>query len=304
MVYLSEKMRVIFDSLRGYYFRHGQKNHVTLLFYKLKLHMKFLTHFGLKYVPFQEGDIVLCDHHSFSNLKSKFNRLLELPGIGVVIGESDLNVIVALRNITSEVKTAKYNLHYITETGFSRNQFYQILANKLGVELAARRFDLWCNIKERLVNLKMQCKTLPVIVIDKAQNLPHDLLIDLPSFLNFNYDSEDMLTLWLAGNNHLRYKIKKSQYETLNSRIRIWHDLKSTQSLETFKNFIEHGFNQAGCTTKLLSDDGLRILKNTTECSPQKIYNAISNCLQIAYEKDLTHIPDALLNQVLCDNRI
>ena len=140
----------------------------------------------------------------------------------------------------------------------------------------------------------MQCKILPVIIITEAQNLPHDVLVNLPSFLNFNYDFEDMVTLWLAGNKNLRHKIKKSQYGALYSRIRIWHDLTSMQSLEVFKIFIEHGFYEAGCTTKLLSDDGLIILKNSTESSPQNIYNVICNYLQIAYEKDLAHIPDAL----------
>ena len=151
------------------------------------------------------------------------------------------------------------------------------------------------------MNLKTQRKVLPVIIIDEVQNLPHEFFSDLASFLNFNYDSEDIVTLWLVGNKQLMLKIKQARHNALSSRVRIYHDLKQIESFEEFKKFIDFGFNEAGAKGRLLSDAGLRILRDATKAAPRQIYNAIANCLEVAYEKKLNHIPDELLEQVLCD---
>ena len=88
------------------------------------------------------------------------------------------------------------------------------------------------------MNLKTQRKVLPVIIIDEAQNLPHEFFSDLASFLNFNYDSEDIVTLWLVGNKQLMLKIKQARHNALSSRVRIYHDLKQIESFEEFKKFV------------------------------------------------------------------
>ena len=113
--------------------------------------MKFLAHFGLKHVPFHKGNVVLWDNKSLDELATKFNRLLTLPGIGILTGEFGLGKSSALRKITATLNPHMYEVIYISETGFSRNEFYRILARKLDVELAFRRSDLWYNIREKLV---------------------------------------------------------------------------------------------------------------------------------------------------------
>jgi len=261
--------------------------------------MKFLVHFGLKHVPFHKGNTVLWDNQSLDELKNKFNRLLELPGIGILTGEFGLGKSAALKNITSDMNPHMYQVVYISETGFTSYEFYRILARKLGIEVSFRKSDLWHNIKEKLLSLKKQRKILPVIIIDEAQGLPHDFFIDLASLLNVNYDSEDIMTLWLVGNKQLLHKIKQSRYDALTSRIRIFHELKQIEGFEEFKSFIEFGFEQAGCKTKLLSDAALRVLRDATKSAPRQIYNAVTNCLELAYERNLTHIPDELLEEVL-----
>lgn len=119
---------------------------------------------------------------------------------------------------------------YISDTGFSRYEFYRILASKLEIEISYIMIDLWVSIKDHLANLKKHKKLLPIIIIDEAQNLPFDFFDNLASFLNYNYDSEDMLTLWLVGNSHLLRRLKHSRYDDITSRIRIYHTLKQIES--------------------------------------------------------------------------
>jgi type II secretory pathway predicted ATPase ExeA len=40
---------------------------------------------------------------------------------------------------------------------------------------------------------------LLIWILDEAHNLPPEFFRDLPAFLNFAFDSRDLLTVWLVG---------------------------------------------------------------------------------------------------------
>jgi len=263
--------------------------------------MKFLAHFGLKSIPFHKSNIQLWDNKSLTELHNKFNRLLELPGIGILTGEYGIGKTIALKNLSSKVNPHMHKVIYISDTGFSSYEFYRILATKLEIEVSYRRIDLWVSIKEHLASLKKHKKLLPIIIIDEAQSLPHDFFENLASFLNFNYDSEDILTLWLVGNSQLLRKLKQSRYDAITSRIRIYHTLRQIENFSEFKSFIEFGLKEAGANTTLFSEAALRILKEATKDTPRKIYNVVVSCLELAYQKDLSHVTDEILTAVLED---
>lgn len=46
----------------------------------------------------------------------------------------------------------------------------------------------------------------PVWIIDEAQNLSADFFRDFPSFMNFAFDSPDLMTVWLAEHRVLERK--------------------------------------------------------------------------------------------------
>lgn len=262
--------------------------------------MQFLSHFGLKHPPFHKSQQVLWDNQCLSELTAKFKRLLALPGVAVLTGDYGIGKTSALRHIQHQVQNPnRHQFIYICETGFSRTELYRLIARSLGVELSHRRSDLWHNIKSHLQILKQQRHILPVIIIDEAQSLSAEFLDDLASFLNFRYDAQDMLTLWLVGNKSLASKLKQSRFEALNSRIRIWHELKRITKFEDFVAFVNHGFAAAGCDTRVFSESDLRILMEATQCLPRHIYNVVTNCLEIACERNMSHIPSDILEEVL-----
>lgn len=54
-----------------------------------------------------------------------------------------------------------------------------------------------------------------------------------------------------------------------------------------------------GANSTLFSDSALRVLKEATKDTHRKIYNVVVSCLELAYQKDLNHISDELLTNVL-----
>ena len=85
--------------------------------------MKLLAHFGLKYLPFHKSNTILWNNQSLSELQTKFVRLLELPGIGILTGEYGLGKTMALRKIAKEVNPHMYHVIYIAETGLLNDNY-------------------------------------------------------------------------------------------------------------------------------------------------------------------------------------
>ena len=189
--------------------------------------MSYLQHFGLKMPPFDKGTTELWKTENLKGLDLKFSRLLQTPGIGILTGEYGWGKTSALRTIMAKADKNRYTFSYTAETHYGRNEFYRIMARNLGVELAHKRSDLWHNIKSHLTRERKDRKILPVFIIDEAHQLHRDFFADLSSFLNFNCDSESILTLWLVGHTSLRMTLKHPNCAAIVSRIRITHEMET-----------------------------------------------------------------------------
>ena len=197
--------------------------------------MSYLQHFGLKAVPFDKGTAKLWDTDNLKELEMKFNRLLKTPGIGILTGDYGWGKTSALRTIMAKSDQNQYAFSYTAETHYGRNEFYRIMARNLGVELAHKRSDLWHNIKAHLVRERKNRKVLPVFIIDEAHQLHRDFFTDLASFLNFNCDSESILTMWLVGHKNLRDMLRHPYCAAIVSRIRITHEMETITDFQPLK---------------------------------------------------------------------
>ncbi len=71
------------------------------------------------------------------------------------------------------------------------------------MEPSYRRAQLWRDIKQRVHEMVDSKQLTPLWIIDEAQNLPAEFFRDFPSFLNFAFDSRDLMTVWLIGHSAL-----------------------------------------------------------------------------------------------------
>src|SRR5262249_55877834 len=100
---------------------------------------------------------------------------------------------------------------------------------------------------------------IPLVILDEAQHLSDDFLLDLGGFLNFAFDSRDLLTLWLVGLPPLTRRLHMQQHAALRSRIAVELRLEPLDRA-SFSAAIEHGFKAAGASQKVLADQTLEML--------------------------------------------
>ena len=190
---------------------------------------------------------------------------------------------------------------YQGDTDFGRVDIYRALARSLGVEPNYRRAPLWRDIKQR-VHERVDSKRLtPLWIIDEAQNLPPEFFRDFPSFLNFAFDSRDLMTLSLVGHPMLAQALQRAPYAALHSRIQVHLQLKPVLERERFALLIAHALKTAGCQHNLLADTGLEILRQASKGLPRQAGRILCTAMRLATPKGLNHLPDELLQQAIAE---
>ena len=158
-----------------------------------------LQHFGLRHPPLGKESTELWDDGMLARLHERFQWLLQSPGVGLLTGEAGVGKTAALRALTAKLNPHRYQVIYHAETDFGRLDLYRCLAQSLGLAPSYRRALLWREIKAHIHHLADAKQLLPVWILDEAQNLPPDFFRDFPAFLNFAFDSRDLMTVWLVG---------------------------------------------------------------------------------------------------------
>jgi len=167
------------------------------------------------------------------------------------------------------------------------------------LEPAYRRATLWRDIKARIEDLADGKGVTPLWIIDEAHNLPMEFFRDLPAFLNFAFDSRDLMAVWLLGHPPLGQTLERAPYAALSSRIQVRLRLKPVIERERFESLIAHAFKQAGARHALLSDSGLELLRLASRGLPRQAGRILRTALQMAVPKGLNHLPDELIQQAI-----
>lgn len=153
------------------------------------------------------------------------------------------------------------------------------------------------DIKAYIIHLATQKNVLPVIVIDEAHNLPVEFFRDFPAFLNFVFDSKDYMTIWLVGHPELACHVDRAFNRALSSRIQARIELKPVFDREAFKQLVAHGFSEAGCTRRLLSDTGIELIRMSSKGNPRLAHQIIKTALRLACDNNINHLPDDILHE-------
>jgi type II secretory pathway predicted ATPase ExeA len=259
----------------------------------------YRQHFGLTHHPLGKQAPELYDGGRLAPLKERFDWLLNSPGVGLLTGLPGVGKTAALRALTTPLNPHRYLPIYLAETDFGRLDIYRSLALAIGLEPPHRRAALWREIKARLLELVDQKNLLPVWIIDEAQNLPNDFFRDFPAFLNFAFDSRDLMTVWLVAHPILAKTLDRALYEPMASRLQVRVHLDPIDERDAFRALIDHALAQAGCQQRLLSDSGFEVLRLASQGRPRQAGLILRTAMKLAVPRALNHLPDDLLHDAI-----
>jgi MSHA biogenesis protein MshM len=211
-----------------------------------------------------------------------------------------------LRALTIALNPHRYQVVCLSETDFGRLDLYRSLALALGITPPHRRAQLWRELKARILDLTDTQQILPLWILDEAHNLSPEFFRDLPAFLNFAFDSRDLLTVWLVGHPSLAHTLQRVPYAALAGRIQVRVHLKPVLERERFVQFIQHAFKSAGLNTTLLANSGLKLIRQASQGLPRQADRILRNAMSLAAGKKLNTCPtrSSYAPSRSCDDRL
>ena len=236
---------------------------------------------------------------NYLRLCSIFRTLLDEPGLGVVTGEPGVGKTAAVRNLCAELPKPDYLVVYQCDTAVAPLDLYRNLAVELGVRPSHRRALLWTDIKKALVHMVDERGTAPVVVIDEAHLLNDQFLLDLGGFLNFAFDSRDLLTLWLIGQTSLRRTLQMQQHLALAMRVSAHIHFEPLNDHDAFATVIAGCLATVGGKRKLLADPALDLLFRSSRGVFRVAGKLLRSALRLAHEHDQAFIDEHLMEQAV-----
>jgi len=264
----------------------------------------FLQHFGLKHVPFDKGCAPIIDSQQYKQLTRELDWLLQTKGLGLLTGEVGIGKTTALRSWVRSINAETHKVIYQSDNHFRAFDIYGQLAGALGVEQGHRYSRLWRDLKEELLALYQHKKVTPIWILDEAQALPGNFLTQLPSFLNFSFDSEEVMVVILSGTPDVQALLKRRTHAALHSRLHCQIEWSAIEDIAQFTKLVKQAFEEAGCVQTIMSETGFKFLHMVTKGRFRVINHVLTRSLQLACQKNDNHLSDDILKTAVEQLRI
>jgi MSHA biogenesis protein MshM len=229
---------------------------------------------------------------NYDRLRRAFVRLIDEPGLGMLTGDPGVGKTAAIRNLCAALPKPDHLVVYLCDTAVSPLDLYRTLAIELGVRPSHRRSELWADIKKTLVHMVDERGTTPVLVVDEAHLLSDRFLLDLSGFLNFAFDSRDLLCLWLVGLPPLRRTLQMHQHDALAMRLGAQVHFEPTTDREAFATAVNACLESVGARNKLLSDPAFEILFRASRGIFRVAAKLLRAALRAAHERDQAFVDE------------
>ena len=201
----------------------------------------YAKYFGLSETPFKitPDPRFLWYSNQHKEAKAKIDyHLSQKDGpvyLSAEVGLGKTSIAQRLRDEFAADKSKKVVLAFAPNLK-TANSFMRFIAEEFEVKTARAYADTLKNFERYLIE-QYKAGITPVLLVDEAQNLPHDTLKTIHHLFNFTTKSEFLLQIALLGQPELHKRIKR--FRSLFSRMYMAKlqpfDLKQTEEMMKFR---------------------------------------------------------------------
>ena len=254
--------------------------------------------FGLSHHPFEKR--FLHNHHFETDgtrrLAQRLEWLLSERGLGLLTGPSGVGKTAALHAVLRPLPSHRYRVVYLEDSAASAGDLFRSLAFDLDLQPAYRRANMWRDLKAHLRKLDDENDQQVVLVIDDAHRLSPAFLLSLGGFMNFAFDSHEVLTTWLVGDSRLRGTLALNTHRHLHSRVRL-HVHLDPLARPQLHEYVTACLAAAGSTRQILTDPAVDATFHLSHGLPRIAANLMSVALRLAHEQDADIVCDRIMEE-------
>ena len=160
---------------------------------------------------------------------------------------------------------------------------FNAIAAELGLPPSYRRDRAWNALRQQISQLVVEKRQSPILFLDEAHLLRHEVLENLRLLFNFSMDSEPRLSVVLLGLSSLDQRLALSIHEPLTQRLILSHRLEPLKP-EEIEPYIAHRSVVAGAPEglQIFEPAALEALRLAGKGIPRLINNLAHHALAAA----------------------
>lgn len=216
--------------------------------------------FGLRVPPFSKeiADDDLWLPSSKIELVDEIAAAIEAHATVLLTGEPGVGKTCVLRALRRRLPADTYRLTYCHNATLGRRDFYRQLCLALGLTPSATAAGVFYAVSTHVEELGRE-RVHPVFLLDEAHLLHQDVLDHLHILLNYQWDSQALLSLILVGLPELESQLERRRNRSLFSRI---HHRLAIQDVtgEDVAEYVTHRLSLAGAERTIFAADAVALM--------------------------------------------
>lgn len=261
----------------------------------------YLSFFNLTDNPFR----LTPDISYFYNAPAHATALLSLEycltqqeGFCILTGEPGTGKTTILRLFTEKWKE-RAELALIMTPHLSPDEFFQAILDDFKIPLSPSKNDMLKSFRNFLLTHAANGRRV-AIVIDEAQELPHETMEELRLLSNLETEKEKLLQIILIGQPELRDKLLSEPFRQLNQRISIRVQLNPLTEPET-SDYINTRLIRGGNSSLLYTQKAKDLIYKFSGGIPRTINLLASRGLMSAFLCESKEVSDKHIEQGAAD---
>ena len=222
------------------------------------------------------------------------------PGLTVLVGEAGTGKTTLLYSLVELLEKRRFVTALCTNPTLTREEFYDLLMLKFGIECPPMKSRQLMALQEALVRNRKDNRP-SVLIVDEAQRLSPEILEEVRLLLNMETPREKLLQIIVAGQPELSEVLHRTEMRQLKQRISCLCKLHPL-TMEELREYLHHRLTQAGLAQQtLFPENTIELIHSYTQGIPRLVNSLCDSALQTGFGLQAKRITPAIIEEAAND---
>jgi type II secretory pathway predicted ATPase ExeA len=263
-----------------------------------------LPTFGLRTNPFF-GELSAKDIYVTDKMEifcQKAGSVVTNGGFAVLTGDPGMGKSCLTRRFSSNLaEVPELMVRALSLPKCSNRDFYRQMTKSFAVPMATtNRYSNFSSLREKWQSHVRGNNLRPILIIDEAQELSGDILLELRLLGSTEYDSKCILGVFLAGDRRLQERLQQAELSPIASRVRATMNLDS-QSVVDMGKILDNSLDKAG-NIDLFSPGLKKLVVDSAAGNPRTMMTIGNDLLMNACAQGASKIDEDMFYEIFASN--